>query len=52
MIQAMHNLNLLQKYGMLQIFKQQKINTAKMTLLSLKQEPSDQVFIIILCKAI
>ena len=37
MIQAMNNLNLLQKIDMLQTFKQQKINITKTILLNLKQ---------------
>ena len=48
MIQAMNNLNLLQKNDMLQTVKQQKINIIKTILLNLKQKALNQVFFIIL----
>ena len=38
MIQAMKNLHLLQKRSMLQTVKQQKVNTSKAILLSLKKK--------------
>ena len=43
MIQAMKNLNFLQKSGMLSTFKQQKGNTSKAILLNLKQKLLNQV---------
>ena len=48
MIQAMKNLNLLQKNSMLYTVIQPKINTTKTTLSNLKQKVLSQVFVIIL----
>ena len=48
MIQAIKNLNLLQKSGMSETVKQQKVNTSKRILLNLKQKLLNQVFVIIL----
>ena len=48
MIQAMKSQNLLQKNGMSQTVKQQKVNTSKAILLNLKQKLLNQVFVIIL----
>ena len=48
MIQAMKSQNLLQKSGMSQTVKQQKVNTSKAILLNLKQKLLNQAFAIIL----
>ena len=48
MIQIMKNLNLLQKSGMLQTVKQQKVNITKTILSNLKKKSLNQAFAIIL----
>ena len=48
MIQAMKSQNLLQKSGMSQTVKLQKVNTSKVMLLNFKQKLLNQVFAIIL----
>ena len=48
MIQAMKSENLLQKCGMSQTVKQQKVNTSKALLLILKQKLLNKVLLIIL----
>ena len=48
MIQAMKNINLLQKSNMSMTVKQQKVSTSKAILLNLKQKLLNQVFLIIL----
>ena len=47
----MKNINLLQKNGILQTVKQQKVNIIKTILLNLKQKALNQLFVIILVNA-
>ena len=48
MIQATKNLNLLQKSGMLETVKQQKVNTTKIIPSKLRKKVLNEVFVIIL----
>ena len=48
MVQAMKSQNLLQKSGMSQTVKQQKVNISKAILLNFKQKLLNRVFVIIL----
>ena len=48
MIQAMNNLNLLQRIGISQTVKQQQVNTTQTILLNLKGKVLNQVIVIIL----